>query len=69
MLPLIAAAGLAEIPEADQRWFMLWSIVGGTVLIVVSVLIFKAGVLAICRSIPMNPPAGDDRPGERPNAA
>ena len=32
MFPLIAAAGLAEIPEADQRWFMLSSIVGGTVL-------------------------------------
>ena len=42
MFPLIAAAGLAEVPEAHQSWFVLSGVVGGTVLVVASVLIFTA---------------------------
>jgi hypothetical protein len=67
MFTLLAAAGLAEIPEADQRWLVLSSILTGIVFAAALILIVAGGLVALCRWGANKGPRGAYQPGDRPN--
>jgi hypothetical protein len=69
MFTLLAAAGLAAIPEAAQRRFELSIILTGVVFAVALVLIVVGGLVALCRWGASQVPMGAHQPGGRPDTA